>query len=122
MALHEAGVPVMMGTDSPTVLGVPGFSATDEVQALVNSGVDLDDALRMATWNGGHFISDKLALDVPFGAIREGFRADLLLLGSDPLEAPENLENIIGVMANGRWKSNAWFENKLDEIAVSYGN
>jgi hypothetical protein len=122
LALHEGGVRVMMGTDSPTVLGVPGFSAADEVQALVNSGVSVADALQMATFNGGDFISSKLALDVPFGAIREGWRADLILLGSDPLQTAENLEDIVGVMANGRWKSNVWFEQQMEAIAKSYGN
>jgi len=122
LALHQAGIPIMMGTDSPTVLGMPGFSASDEVKALVNSGIPLVDAVRMATWNGGEFISTKLALDVPFGAIREGWRADLLLLGSNPLETADNLEDIVGVMANGRWKSNGWFEEQLEAIARSNGN
>ena len=117
-----AGVPVMMGTDSPTVLGVPGFSALDEVQALVDSGIPLKDALKMATWNGGEFISRKLALDVPFGAIKQGWRADLLLLGSNPLETPGNLEDIVGVMSAGRWKSSSWFATQLEAIAQSYGN
>ena len=122
LALHEDGVSIMMGTDSPTVLGTPGFSAADEVQALVNSGIPLTDALRMATWNGGDFISTKLDLEVPFGAIRVGWRADLLLLDSNPLEFTENLEDIVGVMADGRWKSTSWFEEQLEAIAQSYGN
>jgi imidazolonepropionase-like amidohydrolase len=122
LALHEGGVNLMMGTDSPTVLGVPGFSATDEVRALANSGIPLADAIKMATWNGGDFISTRLALDVPFGAIREGWRADLVLLGSSPLESADNLEDIVGVMARGRWKSSSWFEEQLDLIAQSYEN
>jgi imidazolonepropionase-like amidohydrolase len=121
-ALHEGGVMVMMGTDSPTVLGVPGFSAIDEVRALVNSGIPLSDAIRIATWNGGDFISTRLELDVPFGAIREGWRADLLLLGSNPLESADHLEDIVGVMARGRWKSRSWFDEQLELIAESYGN
>ena len=120
--LHEAGVPLLMGTDSPTVLGVPGFSAVDEVQSLVNSGIPLIDALRIATWNGGQFISGGLDLDVPFGSIREGWRADMLMLGSNPLEQSENLEDIVGVMARGRWKSNTWFEIQLEAIADLYQN
>jgi imidazolonepropionase-like amidohydrolase len=115
-------VPLLMGTDSPTVLGVPGFSAVDEVQAMVNSGIPLSDALRIATWNGGQFISERLELEQPFGAIREGWRADLLLLGSNPLIDAANLEDIEGVMGLGRWRSNAWFEDRLEAIAQSYGN
>ncbi len=122
LALHEAGATLTMGTDSPTVLGVPGFSAIDEVQALVNSGIPLVDAIRMATWNGGRFISSKLELAVPFGAIRDGWRADLVLLDSNPLESTENLEDIVGVMANGNWKSTAWFNTQLEIIAEQYGN
>jgi imidazolonepropionase-like amidohydrolase len=112
----------MMGTDSPTVLGVPGFSAVDEVRALADSGIPLREVLKMATWNGGEFISRKLALGVPFGAIITGWRADLLLLGSNPLETPDHLEDIIGVMSAGRWKSSTWFSTRLETIALSYGN
>jgi imidazolonepropionase-like amidohydrolase len=104
------------------VLGVPGFSATDEIRALVNAGIPLPDVLRIGTWNGGEFISTKLDLDVPFGAIREGWRADLVLLADNPLESADNLEHIVGVMARGRWKSASWFEEQLEQIAQSYGN
>lgn len=122
LALHEGGVRVMMGTDSPTVLGLPGFSAIDEVRALVNASIPLEDALRIASWNGGAFISEKLALEVPFGAIREGWRADLVLLASNPLENADNLEDIVGVMAGGRWKSASWFSQQLESIAQSYSD
>lgn len=122
LGLHEAGVPLLMGTDSPTVLGVPGFSAVDEVQALVNTGIDLPDAVRIATWNGGRYITEALGLDTPFGAVRAGWRADLLLLDQDPLVAAENLASVAGVMARGEWHSTAWFEVQLEAIAQSYGN
>lgn len=120
--LHEGGVRLLMGTDSPTVLGMPGFSAADEMQSLVNAGIPLLDALRIATWNGGQFISGMLNLDQPFGAIREGWRADLLLLNADPLASPASLRDITGVMGRGRWKSSAWFDERLEEIAELYGN
>lgn len=122
LALYEGGVTIMMGTDSPTVLGVPGFSANDEIQALVNAGIPLSDAIRMATWNGGEFVSTGLGHGVPFGAIREGWRADLLLLDSNPLDSAKNLEDIVGVMARGRWKSRTWFDEQLESIAQSYDN
>jgi len=122
LKLHEAGVPLTMGTDSPTVLGMPGFSAIDEVRALVHCGIPLLDAIRIATWNGGQFISNKLALSTPIGAIRAGWRADMILLESNPLDNADNLENITGVMAGGRWKSAAFFESEMQAIATLYGN
>lgn len=120
--LHQGGARLLMGTDSPTVLGVPGYSAVDEVQALVNAGISLVDALRIATWNGGQFISETLELELPFGAIRAGWRADLVLLSDNPLQGAERLHAVVGVMARGRWKSRAWFDLELQAIAQQYAN
>jgi len=120
--LHLAGVPLLLGTDAPGTGAVPGFSVHWEIQALLNSGLSLADALEISIWNGAQFIHQSLMLDTPFGAIRNNWQADLVLLESNPLASAENLKTVAGVMTDGSWRSGAVLEERLEGIAASYGN
>jgi hypothetical protein len=100
LALHKAGVPLLMGTDALATAAVPpGISAHDELQELVQSGFTPYEALRTATANVARF------LDQPneFGVIRAGARADLLLLDANPLTDIGAARRSVGVMLRGRW-------------------
>lgn len=111
--LNAAGIRILLGTDAPSTLAVPGFSAHWEIQALLRSGISLGDVLKIASWNAGEYISNKLGLTVPFGSVRQGYRADLVLLESNPLASADNLKQITGVMAGGRWRSHVFFDREL---------
>ncbi|MFB8004254.1 amidohydrolase family protein [Nocardia sp. NPDC056000] len=80
--LHEAGVPVLMGTDAAS-LGVfgtaHGVSAHGELALLVRAGLTPVEALRAATsLPAKHFgLTDR-------GAIAPGLQADLVLIDGDP--------------------------------------
>ena len=83
--LHEAGVPVLAGTDANDTGGVPasppfGESLHHELELLVNAGLSNVEALRAATvLPARHFgLADR-------GAVEPGKRADLLLLSGDPV-------------------------------------
>ena len=85
-SLYEAGVPILGGTDSlsgPAVTGrVPfGEGLHLELELLVQAGLSEVDALRSVTSlpAGYYGLRDR-------GFIAQGMRADLLLLGSDPLK------------------------------------
>ncbi len=71
---------------------------------------------RISSWNAGEYISNKLELDVPFGSVRQGYRADLVLLESNPLASADNLKQITGVMAGGRWRSSSFFDRELENL------
>jgi imidazolonepropionase-like amidohydrolase len=84
-ALHEAGVPVLAGTDandSPLIPGgVPhGMSLHRELELLAGAGLSPVDALRAATVTPATVfgLTDR-------GVIEPGKRADLVLLDGDPL-------------------------------------
>jgi hypothetical protein len=96
-ALQDAGVRLLVGTDTPTPCVVPGFSVRDELEDLVESGLTPYQALRAATANGGEF------LRVESGKISVGQRADLLLLRSNPLIDVRNVAELAGVILQGRW-------------------
>jgi imidazolonepropionase-like amidohydrolase len=84
-ALHEAGVPILAGTDandSPLIPGgVPhGQSLHRELELLTGAGLSTVDALRAATVVPATVfgLADR-------GVIEPGKRADLVLLDDDPL-------------------------------------
>lgn len=96
-ALHDAGVPLLTGSDHPNPYVVPGFSLHDELEALVASGLSRFDALETVTANPGRF------LRVNLGTVAVGQMADLLLVASNPLDDLSTLRHPEGVMVNGRW-------------------
>lgn len=50
MAMADAGVPLVAGTDAPTIPGlVPGFSLLEDIQVLIEAGLTPYQALSTAT-------------------------------------------------------------------------
>ena len=96
--LHEAGVRVGFGTDSgATHLRVPGFAEHRELELMVAAGLTAQQALVCAT--GG--AAALLGLE-DRGLLREGRRADLVVLEADPLEDVRNSRRIRSVWQRGR--------------------
>lgn len=112
-ALHEAGVPLIAGSDAGEIPGlVPGVDLHRELELLVEAGLTEYEALRTATRNAGAFLDPH----VGFGTIEVGKRGDLVLLDGNPLEALSNLENPAGVVTRGRWISRVDIEEMLAEV------
>lgn len=117
-ALAEGGVPVLLGTDSPQLFSVPGFSMRREVRAMVAAGLSPAEVLRSGTTAVARFYREgSSARRVAVGA-----RADLLLLDADPLEDVGNLFAIAGVLADGRWYPRERLDARLEEIAARAGS
>lgn len=98
IALHAAGVPILLGTDTPNPLLVPGFSVHDEIAALIDAGMPVLDVLRSGTSVAG----EALGLPGELGVIQPGARADLILLSGNPLADPSHLRKPEVVIAGGR--------------------
>jgi len=92
-ALHDAGVPIVAGTDE----GVPGFSVYREMELYVRAGFSPMDALRSAT--AVPAIAMRMQREV--GTIEAGKRADLLVLDANPLDNISNIRKVRSVMAKG---------------------
>jgi len=117
---HDAGIRLIAGTDSPTVLGAPGFSLHEELRVIAQTGMSNFEILQMATVNPGGFVDQTIATAESFGSIRAGNRADLLLLDGNPMDDLANLQNAAAVVARGRLYSRASLDGRLDVIATQY--
>ena len=103
-ALHDAGIPLVLGTDAGTgTMGiVPGFSIHDELRALLDSGLSPYDALRTGTVEASRVV-ERMVGRGDFGTVEVGQRADLILVEGNPLEDLGGLRCPLGVMARGVW-------------------
>jgi imidazolonepropionase-like amidohydrolase len=91
---HQAGVKMAFGTD--TGVSAHGLNA-GEFSLLEQAGVNGLDSIRMATvWGADHAgIADSA------GALRPGYRADLIAVDGDPLSDARALEHVRFVMKEG---------------------
>lgn len=95
--LHEAGVPLMTGTDTGTVAVWPGFSVHDELALFVAAGIPAMAALRASTSEPAAFLGAKT------GRITPGHQADLAILDANPLQDIKNTQRLSGVVVRGRY-------------------
>lgn len=98
-ALHEAGVPLLVGTDSGIDVVSPGTSLVEELGAFVDAGLSPYEALRIATVDA----AEHLGLEDEIGTLAVGRRADLVLVASNPLDDVATLIRPDGVVLRGRW-------------------
>ena len=104
--LHDAGVLLLLGTDSGTGgMGIiPGYSIHDELQILVENGFSTYEAIATGTINAA-IVVERMTGNGDFGVIEVGKRADLVLVSKNPLEDMSTIKDPLGVMAAGRWYS-----------------
>ncbi len=91
--LHDAGVPMMIGTDAGG-----GISIDREMQLHVEAGIPAWDVLRMATSEA----ADIMKLGNRVGRIAQGYEADLAIFDADPVADVGATAQVYGVLNNGR--------------------
>ncbi len=94
--MHDRGVLLTAGTDTPFPWIIPGVSFHEELRLLASAGIPTADVLRMATLNAG------IALRQNIGSIEAGKDADLVVLTANPLDSIENTERVAMVIKAGR--------------------
>ena len=99
LELHKAGAGLLLGSDSPQVFNVPGYSIHEELDTLVASGLTPYEALRTGTVAVAEFLRSNA------GAVAVGRDADLVLLDANPLDDIRNARRIHGVVLKGTWHS-----------------
>lgn len=112
-ALHDAGAPIALGSDSPQFFNVPGFSVHREMEMMVAAGLSPYEVLVTGTRNPAVYFG----ASGEFGTVQPGRRADLILLEANPLEDVANVRRRAGVMVRGRWLPAAEIDAGLARIA-----
>jgi len=107
LAMHNAGARLLLGSDSPQVFNVPGFSLHHELAFLVEAGLTPFEALQTGTTAVAEFLATNT------GTVAVGRDADLVLLDANPLADISNTRRVHGVMLQGAWHSSVQLEQRL---------
>jgi imidazolonepropionase-like amidohydrolase len=91
--LHRAGVPIVAGTDQ----AVPGHSLHREIELYVQAGFTPMEAIQAATIVPAR----AMGIDKETGTIETGKRADVIILGANPLDSIQNIRKVEFVITNG---------------------
>jgi hypothetical protein len=117
-ALHAIRTPFIAGTDSGGgfAFQIPGFALHAELGYFLQAGFSPLETLRAATIEAAR----AMRKENDFGVVAPGKRADLVLLGADPLTNLEALEKIEGVMVRGIWLDRPTLDAMLSDLEHLY--
>ncbi|WP_439488299.1 amidohydrolase family protein [Algoriphagus sp.] len=116
MTLHEAGVPMLMSSDSPQVFNVPGFSIHHEIALMSQAGMSNYEILKSGSVNPARYFGQ----EEYWGVIKEGASADFVLVKSNPLEDLETLKKPVLVVMKGEIYDQQELKKQLDKIEAKY--
>lgn len=95
--LHQAGVRIHAGTDTPNPFVVPGASLQEELRLLVEAGFTPEEVWIAATRTAGESLREP-----KLGTVEEGAPADFLVFRDDPTKDLAALSTLEAVVAQGR--------------------
>ena len=105
--LHDAGVPILAGTDAPNPGTAHGISIHRELELLVKAGLSPERALAAATATSAR------AFDLgDRGRVAPGMRADLVLVSGNPTQDITATRDIVHI-----WKGGVRAERPLADKA-----
>lgn len=98
LRFHAAGGLLLAGSD-PTANGcvVAGFADQRQIEAMVEGGFSVVDAIRIATYNGAQF----LGIGDQVGTVERGKRADLVVVNGNPVQNIQDIRNVQLVFKDG---------------------
>lgn len=116
LSLHEAGVPMIMSSDSPQVFNVPGFSIHHEIEMMSKAGMSNLEILRTGTINPALYFDQK----GDWGVIKKGAAADFVLVEKNPLEELSTMKRPIMVVMGGKFYDRARLDAELAAIEMNH--
>ena len=95
--LHQAGVRIHVGSETPSPYVMPGMGLWFEMQQLVWSGMTMEEVWVAATRGAGE------SLGIPqLGVLEDGAPADFLIFGKDPTNDFAAMTSLEAVVSRGR--------------------
>ncbi|WP_405252601.1 amidohydrolase family protein [Dokdonia sp. Asnod3-C12] len=94
--LYDAGIPILAGTDPPNANINIGSDLYKELAFFAKAGLPMEAVLASAT----SLPADKFSLE-NVGYIKEGFKADMLLLDKSPVEDVMHMNSIAKIWKEG---------------------
>jgi imidazolonepropionase-like amidohydrolase len=92
--LHQAGVPIVAGTDQ----AVPGYSVDREMELYVKAGFTPMEAIQSATLTSAR----AMGMKKDSGTVEAGKRADVIIVDGNPLENISDIRKVTAVFAGGK--------------------
>ena len=109
--LQSAGAGLLLGSDAPQIMNVPGYSIHEELGFMVGAGLTPLEALQSGTLNVAAFFGNQ-----NHGSVKPGYIADLVLLQTNPLDNITATTQILGVMRGGAWFSREALDTLLRQV------
>ena len=81
----DAGGRVTVSSDAGYIYNLMGFSTIEEMELLQEAGFHPLEVIRGATLHGAEAIFEPKGERIPFGVVRPGMKADLVVVGENPI-------------------------------------
>ncbi len=111
--LQKNGQGLLLGSDAPQVLNVPGFSIHHEMQGMLDAGLTPLEIIQSGTMNPARYFD----MEGEFGVISEGAAADMILIDSNPLEDLTAIRSPAAVFYRGKMITRTQINEILQSIA-----
>ena len=112
--MHEAGVPMTIGTDMNNPFVAPGASLAREMQLHAEAGIANWAILRMATSQA----AGALGLEERTGRLQTGLEADIVFLAADPSLDLSTVASPVAVVSNGQLHEPADLRRQATSVAA----
>ena len=117
-AIHEAGIPILAGSDLANPFIYAGFSLHDELQWMVKAGLTPAAALQTATILPARY----LGWQARYGSVAANKIADLVLLDANPLTDIGNTQKIQAVIIHGKVFNKTDIQHLLERSKATSGH
>lgn len=103
---------LLAGTDTMNPFVIPGFSLSDELELLVESGLSPFQALCTATVNAARFLD----VDDQLGTIEVGKTANIAVLDKNPLDVIGNVRTVNAIVLDGQYLDRSRMESEANKL------
>jgi cytosine/adenosine deaminase-related metal-dependent hydrolase len=115
--MHEAGIPLHVGTDTINPYVVPGEAVYEEMHNFIDCGFTTEQVWVAATRDNGAALPLK-----DLGLVKPGAPADLLIFKKDPINDLSQLESLEAVITNGRLYSRKDLDTALERYRKRFSS